>query len=167
MRSQGPFPQVRYGVRVPLAPHGLGSEKASRKHDRAPGDQTPVVPRVCQDGQTQPDNPWMEWDANQPLSWEFEDAMAPRATPWTLWLGFTHQRSAVRSRPRLPMLLELKPYRRWTGSACGAGTDSCERRDPPAPANDVGIPVTDRLDDIVTTLSHQLGANPRSRRGTG
>jgi hypothetical protein len=64
------------------------------------------------------------------------------------------------------MLLELKPYRRWTGSACGAGTDSCERRDPPAPANDVGIPVTDRLDDVVTTLSHQLGANPQSRRGT-
>jgi hypothetical protein len=35
-----------------------GSEKASppRKRDRTPDDQTPVVPRVCQDGQTQPDN---------------------------------------------------------------------------------------------------------------
>jgi hypothetical protein len=35
-------------------------------------------------------------DTNQPLSWAFQDAVAPRETLWTLGLGFTHQRSAVR-----------------------------------------------------------------------
>ena len=89
-----------------------GSETASppRKRDRTPDDQTPVVPRVCQDGQAQPDNPWTE-DTNQPLNWVFQDAMAPCETRWTVGLGFTHQRAAVRYRPRPLALTDVKPYR--------------------------------------------------------
>ncbi|MDT5346894.1 MAG: hypothetical protein QOH91_181 [Mycobacterium sp.] len=46
-----------------------------RKRHCTPDDQTPVVPRVCQNGQTQPDNPWNRVDTNQPLNWAFQDAM--------------------------------------------------------------------------------------------
>jgi Zn-finger nucleic acid-binding protein len=41
-------------------------------------------------------------DTNQPLNWAFQDAIAPRETPSTVGIGFTHQRSAVRYRPRPP-----------------------------------------------------------------
>ena len=42
------------------------------KRNRTPDDQTPVVPRVCQDKQTQPDKPWTGWDTNESLSWAFQ-----------------------------------------------------------------------------------------------
>ena len=47
----------------PLSPQRICIEKASPpvKRDRAPDDLTPVVPRVCQDAQTQADKPWTQW----------------------------------------------------------------------------------------------------------
>lgn len=47
-------------------------------------------------------------DTNQPLSWAFHDAMAPCLTRWTARLGFTHQRSAIRYRPRPPVSIEVE-----------------------------------------------------------
>ena len=45
----------------------------------APATRTPVVPTVCQDGLTQPDNPWTERTSNQALSWAFQDVVSSRA----------------------------------------------------------------------------------------
>jgi hypothetical protein len=55
---------------------------------------------------------------NQPLNWAFQNAMAPCETRWTVGFGFTHQRSAVRYRPRPP----ITPAERRTPMRC--------RRDP-------------------------------------
>ena len=43
--------------------------------------KTPVVPRVCQDGQTRPEIPETAWTRTEPLTWAFEDAIAPCETP--------------------------------------------------------------------------------------
>jgi hypothetical protein len=64
---------------------------------------------VCQDGQTQPDKSVDNVDTSEPLNWAFQDAMAPRETRWTVGLGFTHQRSGVRSPPR-PLLESVRGW---------------------------------------------------------
>src|SRR5271163_844577 len=46
-------------------------------------------------------------DTNKPLTCAFGDALASLETPRTLWPGFTHQRSAVRYRPRPPMFVHV------------------------------------------------------------
>jgi hypothetical protein len=65
-------------------------------------------------------------DTNHPLTWAFEDAMAPRETRWTVGLGFAHQRrtasipSAPTDRPRPP----ITPAGRRTPMRCRRGRGS-------------------------------------------
>jgi hypothetical protein len=69
--------------------------------------KTPVVPRVCQDGQKQADKPQTARTL-EAAELPFEDTMAPSRTRWTTWRRFTHQRSAVRYRPRPPSKVKLE-----------------------------------------------------------
>jgi hypothetical protein len=49
-------------------------------------------------------------DTNKPLTCAFGDAIASLETSRTLWPGFTHQRSAVRYRPRPPKSCRSSAY---------------------------------------------------------
>ena len=87
---------------------GSGAEKASprRKRDRSLT-RSPrcakSVPRQAETVRHSVDTV----DMSEPLTWAFEDPTAPRETRWTGWPGFTHQRSAVRYRPRPPMFMQV------------------------------------------------------------